>query len=70
MKMADASAQGMALLVSVVVDLLSAQITELVSVRNKYVTIIMWVQIVLKSNQSVLCGNISVFSWGFLYLVG
>ena len=61
MKMADASAQGMALLVSVVVDLLSAQITELVSVRNKYLTIIMWVQILLKSNQSVLCGNISVF---------
>lgn len=59
--MADASAQGMALLVSVVVDLLSAQITELVLVRNKYVTIIMWVQILLKSNQSVLCGNISVF---------
>ena len=25
----------------------------------------MWVQIVLKSNQSVLCGNISVFCWRF-----
>ena len=29
----------------------------------------MWVQILLKSNKSVLCGNISVFSWRFIEFV-